>query len=55
MNVSQVVFLRRNVHIILQRHDFVKKTEQEYEAEINIGEWVMQVMKIECPLPSEDW
>eukprot|EP00918_Siedleckia_nematoides_P022755 GHVU01049007.1.p1 GENE.GHVU01049007.1~~GHVU01049007.1.p1 ORF type:complete len:164 (+),score=29.72 GHVU01049007.1:70-492(+) len=38
----------------LMKHDFVKKTEQEYEAEINIGEWVTQVMKIECPLPSED-
>lgn len=31
----------------LQNHPFVKKTEQEYEKELNFGEWVCQLMNIQ--------
>ena len=32
---------------VMQDHPFVKKTEQEYEKEVNFGEWVCQLMNIE--------
>lgn len=35
--------------VCLQNHAFIKKTEQEYEKEINFGTWVCNIMDIKPP------